>query len=425
MRRLALMLCVVLGACGDDGGPPGEPIKVAMLAPATGPLQGVGESFLRVARVAVQSINELGGIDGRELVLIEEDTMADPAVAAATLDRLIVDDGIVAAVGPATSGEVAMAWPTAAEHQVPIISPSSTAPFLSEVTDDDGYMFRNVPDDDVQGLAIGYYLHTLSGVTSAAVLHEDTSYGIGLKDAFVEAFGALGGTVTDEVAFTQGIDATGAEAAIAELAAGNPDPAMVVMVALEQDAIALTLAWDNGGDPVVPGMQFFMTDGARSQGFLDGAPDSVAGMCGSAPTYPVRGDAYDVLKDAYEEENDDVLEAQVYAPNVWDAFHLIAAGLVQQSNAFPDEPVGGARLRDAITTISKQGQILHSGEWRNIISNLRAGNDIDYDGAAGPNNLEDGQAVGPYEVWCVAPGGASFTQQLFLGTQALEELQGN
>jgi ABC-type branched-subunit amino acid transport system substrate-binding protein len=424
MRAASFLVVAILAGCGGTDDPPGEPVRVAMLAPATGPLQGVGESFLRVARAAVKSINDLGGIDGRELVLIEEDTMANPDLARETLAALI-DDGIVAAVGPATSGEVAEAYATAEMGEVPIISPSSTAPFLSDVTDDNGYMFRNVPDDDVQGLAIGYYLHTLSGVTSAAVIYEDTDYGRGLKDAFADAFVALGGTVTDEVAFGQGLpDAAAAEAAIADLAAG--DPTMVVMVALEQDAIALSVAWDNGGDPVVPGMQFFFTDGARSQNFLDGAPDAVAGMCGSAPTYPVRGDAYDVLKDAYEEDNDDVLEAQVYAPNVWDAFHLIAAGLVQQVRQDPDAPVGGAGLRDAITEISKAGQILHAGEWRNIISNLRAGNDVDYDGAAGPNNFDDsGQAVGPYEVWCVGPDRASFTQQLFLGTQALEELQGN
>lgn len=426
MRAASFLVVAILAGCGGGGDPPGEPVRVAMLAPATGPLQGVGESFLRVARAAVKSINALGGIDGRELVLIEEDTMADADMVDETLAALIDSEGIVAAVGPATSGEVNAAYPIAAEHDVPIISPSSTAPFLSEpAIVDEGFMFRNVPDDDVQGLAIGYYLHTLSGVTRAAVIYEDTTYGQGLKDAFADAFVALGGIVTDEVAFGQGLpDAAAADAAIADLAAG--DPTMVVMVALEQDAIALSVAWDNGGDPVIPGMQFFFTDGARSQNFLDGAPDAVAGMCGSAPTYPVRGDAYDVLKDAYEEDNTDVLEAQVYAPNVWDAFHLIAAGLVQQVRQDPDAPVGGAGLRDAITEISKGGQILHAGEWRNIISNLRAGNDVDYDGAAGPNNFDEfGQAVGPYEVWCVGPGRASFTQQLFLGTQALEELQGN
>lgn len=432
MRRctltVAALSCALFTACGDDGGSSSGPVRVAMLSPSSGPLAGVGASFDRVARVAVANINDLGGIDGRDLELIITDTTADPATAAAELARLITEEGIVAAVGPATSGEVDMSYEIAAENRVPIISPSSTAPFLSE-TDvlDDGYMFRNVPDDDVQGLAIAHYLFNLEGVTSAAVLFEDTGYGQGLKDSFKIAFENLGGVVSDEVPFTQGLDAGGADAAIADLASATPDPTIVVTVALEQDAILLTQAWDNGGTPVIAGMEFFLTDGARSQGFLDDAPDSVTGMCGSAPTYPTQGEAYGVLKTAYEAEHTDILEAQVYAPNVWDGFHLIAAALVMQANEFPSEELGGANLRDAINAVSRDGQQFIADDWRNIINNLRDGNDIDYDGAAGPNDFDVvGQAIGPYEVWCVVAGTPrTFSQALFLDADAIAELQGN
>jgi ABC-type branched-subunit amino acid transport system substrate-binding protein len=322
-----------------------------------------------------------------------------------------------------------MAYEVAAEQRVPIISPSSTAPFLSDTNIlDDGYMFRNVPDDDVQGLAIAHYLYNLEGVTSAAVVFEDTGYGQGLKDAFKVAFENLGGVVSDEVAFTQGLaDVQAAQAVITDLGSADPDPTIVVTVALEGDAILLTQAWDNqGGTPLIPGMEFFLTDGARSQTFLDESPASVTGMCGSAPTYPTDGDAYIVLKEAYEAVYDDVLEAQVYAPNVWDGFHLIAAGLVSQSNEFPDEPAGGANLRDAINDVSRDGQTLNAGDWRNIIGNLRDGNDIDYDGAAGPNNFDVvGQTIGPYEVWCVEAGTPrTFSRALFLDAADIEELLG-
>ena len=430
MRRctlaMAALSCLMFTACGDDGGSSSGPVRVAMLSPSSGPLAGVGASFDRVAGVAVANINDLGGIDGRDLELVITDTMADPATARAELERLIIEEGIVAAVGPATSGEVDMAWEVAADNRVPIISPSSTAPFLSE-TDilDDGYMFRNVPDDDVQGLAIAHYLYNLEGITSAAVVYEDTGYGEGLKDAFKVAFENLGGVVSDEVFFTQGLNDTTAAAAIGELAAADPDPTIVVTVALEGDAILLTQAWDNGGAPLIAGMEFFLTDGARSQTFLDESPDSVTGMCGSAPTYPTNGDAYGVLKDAYEEVHDDVLEAQVYAPNVWDGFHLIAGGLVAQAAEFPGEELGGANLRDAIDDFSRDGQTFTAADWRNIIGNLQDGNDVDYDGAAGPNNFDVvGQTIGPYEVWCVEAGTPrTFRQELFLDAEDIAMLQ--
>jgi ABC-type branched-subunit amino acid transport system substrate-binding protein len=385
----------------------------------------VGLSFERVATVAVASINNLGGVDGRQLELIVSDTETNADLAAAKLQALI-DQGVVAVVGPATSGEVTNAFPVARDNRVPIISPSSTAPALSRSSiDDQGYMFRNVPDDEIQGIAMAYYLRTLRQPTVAtvAVLFEDTPYGTGLKDAFKVAFENQGGTVSQdqEVAFAQNITDAQAMTAINTLVAANPQPTMVVLIALEQDALKLVNAWDNGGTPAITGMQFFMTDGARSGGFLSAAPASVRGMCGTAPTFPTNGNAYGFLTLAYEMAYTDAIGDQVFAPNVWDGFHLVAAALVYQSRNGGE--LGGAGLRDAITAVSRDGQTFHAGEWRNLISALRSGNDVDYDGAAGPNDFDVvGQAVGPYEVWCVSSDGTAFDQAVFLEAADIQAL---
>jgi len=432
MRSLAKVagvvgLMVAIGCGGDDG--PSGPIKVGLLAPKTGALMQVGESFERVALVAKDSINAKGGVDGRDLELIVSDTETTATTAGAKLQALI-DQGVIAVVGPATSGEVENAYPFARDNRVPIISPSSTAPFLSRTTiDDQGYMFRNVPDDEIQGIAMAYYLKTLRNpmVSSVAIVYENSPYGIGLKDAFKIAFENLGGDVPGdnfEIDFAQNLPgATEATAAIDELVALSPQPTMVVLIALEQDAVKLAQAWDNGGTPRVANMQFFMTDGARSSGFLTAAPASVRGMCGTAPTFPISGVAYRELKMAYEATYTDAIGDQVFAPNVWDGFHLLAAAMVQQANAHRGEDLGGEHLRDAITLVSRDGQTFHSGQWRDLISALRSGNNVDYDGAAGPNDFDVvGQAVGPYEVWCIAADGLSFTQALFLDAEDIQNL---
>src|SRR5688572_29153109 len=125
MRSLAHMAGVVglvftFGAigCGGDDGPSG-PIKVGLLAPKTGALMQVGESFERVAIVAVASINDKGGVDGRDLELLVSDTETTATTAGAKLQAMI-DEGVVAVVGPATSGEVDNAWPVARDNRVPI-----------------------------------------------------------------------------------------------------------------------------------------------------------------------------------------------------------------------------------------------------------------------------------------------------------------
>jgi ABC-type branched-subunit amino acid transport system substrate-binding protein len=311
--------------------------------------------------------------------------------------------------------------------RVPIISPSSTAPALSRTTiNDGGYMFRNVPDDEIQGIAMAYYLNTLRTpmVSNVVVVYEDSPYGEGLKDAFKVAFENLGGdVVTDgEIAFTQNLaDGAAADPTIDTLVALTPQPTMVVLIALEQDAVKLVEAWDNSGTPRIAGMQWFMTAGARSSGFLSAAPPSIRGMCGTAPTFPITGYAYRELQMAYEATYDDEIGEQVFAPNVWDGFHLLAAALVSQSR--DTDELGGAGLRDEITLVSRDGQTFHAGLWRDLISALRSGNNVDYDGAAGPNDFDVvGQAVGPYEVWCISGDGASFTQALFLDAEDIQAL---
>ncbi|HTL32333.1 MAG TPA: ABC transporter substrate-binding protein [Kofleriaceae bacterium] len=430
MRNAVAILMVVGAGCGGDTGPT-SPVKIGLLAPKTGALMQVGESFERVAQVAVDSINGKGGVDGRPLELLVEDTETTASTAGAKLQGLI-DLGAVAVVGPATSGEVTNAFPIARDNKVPIISPSSTAPSLSRTAtaggpDDDGYMFRNVPDDEIQGLAMAYYIKQRRepAVASVAVVYENSPYGSGLKNAFKTSFEDLGGSVTFEVSFEQNLtDVPAAKPTIDALVNAPNRPSFVILVALEQDAVKLVQAWDNSGSPLIPGMQFFMTDGARSSGFLSAAPASVHQMCGTAPTFPIRGLAYRQLQDAYEAAFTDKIGDQVFAPNVWDAVHLFAASMVQQRHAHPDEDVGGEHLRDAITAVSKDGQTFHSGQWRDLIASLRAGNDVDYDGAAGPNDFDVvGQAVGPYEVWCVSDDGASFTQALFLEAKDVQALK--
>jgi ABC-type branched-subunit amino acid transport system substrate-binding protein len=429
---IGIVLCLA-AACGGDEGNKG-PVTIALLTPKTGALASVGQSFEKVFGVAADNINAQGGVDGRMIATVVIDTETNADTAGAKLQAAI-DMGAVAAVGPATSGEVTNAYPIAAMKKVPIISPSSTAPALSSGSlnpPDDGYMFRNVPDDSIQGIAMAYYLGTkrTPTVNNVAVLYENSPYGDGLRKAFVGVFtGApTNGHVDVQTSFTQNIDDAGATTAIADLAtklnAATTKPTIIVMIALEGDAIKLSKAWAASSDPVFTGTSFFFTDGARSSGFLSGSPAQVHGMCGTAPTFPVTGLAYTTLKTSFEAKYPgESLESQVFAPNVWDATNLIAAALTQQSHDFAGETLGGEHLRDLITTVSKGGQTFRADQWRTMISDVHNGTDVDYDGAAGPNDFDvNGQAIGPYEVWCINADGSAFSQELFLDAQDLQNL---
>jgi|GEM_PF-5156129 len=439
MRRiLGIGAAVVLGTalfvggCGDDTAEKPS-VRIGILSPTSGALSEVGQSFVRVATAAVEEINDKGGANGHEIVLIRIDTRTDPEEAKKAFADAVNIDHVVAIIGPATSGAVASCYPEAMQLKVPHISPSSTAPSLGDpnVTMDGGWMFRNVPDDSIQGLAQAYYLRIAGPkISTAAIIHENGPYGEGLAASFETAFETAGGDVPDThiISYDQNLpDQAAADTVWAQVMALDPRPTTIMMVALEGDALMIVNAWDNGGSPQIPNLRWFLTDGARSTGFLESMPASMLGAQGTAPTFPSQGSAYQVLKTAYEKRYDDNISDQVFGANVWDATHLIAAAIAKQSHDTGPDSIGQEGLRDAITVVSRSpGQIFHAGQWQDMMAAIDSGSDVDYDGASGPNDFnENGEALGPYEVWEIisdGAGGYTFNQVLFLEANDIQNL---
>ena len=383
----------------------------------------------RIARLAVEEINRRGGINGHPLELRMKDDEADPEVARQRMQEFI-DEGAVGMIGPAYSSYVELAYPLARDNEFPMISPSSTAPSLSTV-DDGGYMFRAVANDSVQSLAIAYYMTSVAtpAITQVTVVHEDSSYGAGLADAFQDAFANVGGTVDGRVSYGEGEPASSAEAAakvMDDLEQLPHRPALIVLIGIDADGSAIMKAWSERASwSDVP---WFFTDGMYEPGFLADLPAGCAGMLGTAPTVPTLGDAYGVLRDDYAAKYPDreLDQESSFGPNIWDSVFLFASALVAQDAAH--EPFGGAGLRDRMTQVSREpGLILHAGQWRDMIGTLERGNDIDYDGASGPFDFDSaGEPIGPYQVWTIVPSADAlvFDQALFIDARQIAKLRG-
>lgn len=415
---------LLLVACATSE--PKTPIQLGFVTtwiPADGDYGGDG----RIAGLAVDEINKQGGINGHPLVLSLKDDGSDAEVAARALQAFI-HEGAVGMIGPGYSSYVELAYPIARDNKFPILSPSSSAPSLSTV-DDGGYMFRAVANDSVQGVAMAYYMNAIAkpAVTQATVVYEDTPYGTGLADAFEDAFAKVGGTVDGRVTFSQEGPAHSQAAAIQvmdDLAALPHKPALVVLIGVDQDGTEIMKVW--GQRPDWSDVTWFFTDGLRVAPFLVGLPAGCAGMLGTAPTFPTLGDAYGVLRDAYTPKYPKFpLDQEAFGPQVWDAVYLFAAALAAQDAA--GESFGGQALRDRLTQVSRgPGLIFHAGQWRDIVGTLRGGDDIDYDGASGPVDFDAvGEAIGPYEVWKIAPSADTFVfeQQLYIDAKQIVQLR--
>jgi branched-chain amino acid transport system substrate-binding protein len=426
-RRAAARLALagaLLAGCASD--PPKTPITIGYMVGFEG-TDPQDDIEVLAAQLAIESINRLGGVNGHPLELVIKDDYNEPDIAVQKFHEMI-DDGVVGTIGGGYSSLTRELYPVARDAEFPFISPWATAPTLASV-DDNGFMFRDIPNDSMQSLAMAYYLTSVAkpAITHITVAYEDSLYGSAFVDALEAALTRAGGTIDGRVTFPKDGPTGDPELArkvMDDLDALPTRPSHLLLISLGDDAHAVLQAWNER--PEWSGVKWLFTDGARVDVLLEDLPAGCIGSTGTAPTFPTLGDAYGVLKQAFNEHYPMLDVGQdAYVPNVWDAVYLFASALVAQDAA--GEPFGGAGLRDRLQQVSKgPGLILHAGQWRDIIGTLRRGYDIDYDGASGPVDFDaDGETIGPYEVWEIASDQGQYTyhQMLFLDAKQLIRLQ--
>jgi branched-chain amino acid transport system substrate-binding protein len=196
---------MLLAACGP-GGAAGESdtIKVAILAPLSGPVPTFGVSTRDGALMAIDEWNERGGVLGKQVEVIVADSQctADPAVNAA--NKVIDQDGVGYIIGEVCSSASIPVSEIAEEKGVLQISPTSTNP--SVTLNPDGstkqYIFRACFIDPFQGLVMAKFALKQGHKTAFIMFDQGNDYVLGLGEAFEESFTAGGGTIVGKEAYT-------------------------------------------------------------------------------------------------------------------------------------------------------------------------------------------------------------------------------
>jgi branched-chain amino acid transport system substrate-binding protein len=167
-------------------------IKIGIVSPFTGDAAAVGQNILTSAQIAIDEINEAGGVNGRMIELIAEDGRCNPKDANTAGSKLINIDGVSAIIGAGCSAETVAIAPLAEAAQVVLFSPVSSAPSITDAGD---YIFRSYPSDVFGGKVAAEYIFNELDFKKAAVLSGLSDYGAGLKQSFIKNFEELGGEV--------------------------------------------------------------------------------------------------------------------------------------------------------------------------------------------------------------------------------------
>ena len=193
-------------ACERKGGPGAGgqtgPIVVGYYGDLTGRTSNFGQSTKRGVEMAADEINKAGGINGRQITILSEDDEGRPEKAATVVTKLIDQDRVVALLGEVASGNTLAAAPKAQAAKVPMISPSSTNPAVTQVGD---YISRVCFIDPFQGDVMAKFAtNTLKAKKAAVMLDFNSPYSRGLTEFFEASFKKSGGEIVAEKSYTQG-----------------------------------------------------------------------------------------------------------------------------------------------------------------------------------------------------------------------------
>jgi branched-chain amino acid transport system substrate-binding protein len=173
-----------------------EPVRIGQVASLTGKEAAFGQSSNKGTVLAIEEINAAGGILGRPVELITEDNRSTQGESATAARKLISRDRVVALLGEVASGRSMEMAPVAQRAKVPMVSPSSTNPRVTEMGN---FIFRVCFIDPFQGEVLAKFsVNTLKAKRVAILADAAAPYSIGLAEAFAKAFNAAGGELVME-----------------------------------------------------------------------------------------------------------------------------------------------------------------------------------------------------------------------------------
>jgi len=170
-------------------------VKIGAILPLTGDAAQWGIPPLKGAQLAIDEINSKGGIRGRLLKLLPQDTKCDPKEGVSAFNKLLSVDKTKIIIGAVCSSVTLAVAPIAEKNEVLLISPASTNPKITEAGD---YVFRVIPSDTLRGKVFAEYLFKNEGFKKVGIIYINNDGGRGNRDAFKERFEGLGGKIVIE-----------------------------------------------------------------------------------------------------------------------------------------------------------------------------------------------------------------------------------
>lgn len=265
---------------GSDRGNVDGTLILGAMVPQTGDLNTIVDSLQTPIDIAVDEINEAGGVNDKEVVLVEGDDGTSPTVAQTTYDQFVSSENVDVIIGPAPSSVAAVLAENFGTDKVPACSGSTTAANLTDAGD--GFFFRTAPGDNLQGPALAELIAS-DNHTSVAIVARNDDYGSGFADSLGSALEESGVTVTETVLYNPD-SGTGYDADVQRAVDSSPE-AVVVLGFNDDGAQIINAMIGAGAGPA--DIPIYTADGMQGSSFGETVdpenPGIVSGIKGTAP----------------------------------------------------------------------------------------------------------------------------------------------
>jgi branched-chain amino acid transport system substrate-binding protein len=177
-------------------------IPVGEFGSLTGGTATFGQSTHKGIKLATEEQNAKGGLFGKSIEIITEDDQSKPEEAKTAVLKLIKQNQVIAVLGEVASSRSLAAAPECQKAKIPMISPASTNPKVTEVGD---YIFRTCFIDTFQGEAMAKYAYNDLKARKVAILRDiKNDYSVGLAEFFEKTFKKLGGEIVANASYSEG-----------------------------------------------------------------------------------------------------------------------------------------------------------------------------------------------------------------------------
>ncbi|MCC7345390.1 MAG: ABC transporter substrate-binding protein, partial [Deltaproteobacteria bacterium] len=201
MKNLVLFCLaalVALSACKKNE----NVLTLGEFASLTGTTATFGQSMNDGVQLALEEVNKTGGLLGKQVEVIVEDDQSKPEEARTAVVKLIKQNQVKALIGEVASSRSLAAAPEAQKSKIPMISPASTNPKVTEVGD---YIFRACFVDTFQGSSMARFAYGDLGLRKVAILDDiKNDYSVGLMEFFEKTFKELGGEIVAKQSYSEG-----------------------------------------------------------------------------------------------------------------------------------------------------------------------------------------------------------------------------